>query len=371
MKHLSFLIIFAGMWLTGCIPVSAQKKLLGGDISLLPSYIEKGTEFRTESGRLIKHPLRFFRQQGWNAMRVRLFVDPEKAPQAHKGEGVCQDLDYVIALSKDIKRAGHQLMLDFHYSDTWADPGKQFTPRQWESATPTALHDSLYHYTRRALQAMNAAGCTPDLIQIGNEITFGMLWPTAKVDPYKPQGWPLLCSLLNSAARACRETCPQARLIIHTEHAGEPQATMNFYDYLKMYGVDYDIIGLSYYPMWHKRLPVLRETLQRLALWYPDKPVMIVEAAFYYSHENDRWEKDPQAYSEYYPISPDGQRQFTEQLVAELKQHHNVTGLFWWFPEENCYHNQLIKSWINRGLFDNRTGRALPALHALQSFLTE
>jgi hypothetical protein len=103
MKQISFLIIFAGMWLMGCIPVSAQKKLLGGDISLLPSYIEKGTEFRTESGRLIKRPLRFFRQQGWNALRVRLFVDPEKAPQAHKGEGVCQDLDYVIELSKDIK----------------------------------------------------------------------------------------------------------------------------------------------------------------------------------------------------------------------------------------------------------------------------
>lgn len=371
MKQIVSYLMLAGVCLLGGIPASAQDRLLGGDISLLPSYEQQATVYKTSGGKTIKHLLPFFREQGWNAMRVRLFVNPENAPQNNKDEGVCQDLDYVIALSKRIKEAGFQLMLDFHYSDTWADPGKQFTPRQWESATPTALHDSLYHYTRRALQAMNAAGCTPDLIQIGNEITFGMLWPTAKVDPYKPQGWPLLCSLLNSAARACRETCPQARLIIHTEHAGEPQATMNFYDYLKMYGVDYDIIGLSYYPMWHKRLPVLRETLQRLALWYPDKPVMIVEAAFYYSHENDRWEKDPQAYSEYYPISPDGQRQFTEQLVAELKQHHNVTGLFWWFPEENCYHNQLIKSWINRGLFDNRTGRALPALHALQSFLTE
>ena len=136
----------------GCIPVSAQKKLLGGDISLLPSYIEKGTEFRTESGRLIKRPLRFFRQQGWNAMRVRLFVDPEKAPQAHKGEGVCQDLDYVIALSKDIKQAGHQLMLDFHYSDTWADPGKQFTPNAWLQTDSLALPDTLYQYTRRCLR---------------------------------------------------------------------------------------------------------------------------------------------------------------------------------------------------------------------------
>ncbi len=367
MKNISFLIIFAGMWLTGCIPVSAQKKLLGGDISLLPSYIEKGTEFRTESGRRIKRPLRFFRQQGWNAMRVRLFVDPEKAPQAHKGEGVCQDLDYVIALSKDIKQAGHQLMLDFHYSDTWADPGKQFTPNGWLQTDSLALPDTLYQYTRRCLQAMVKAGCAPELIQVGNEITFGMLWPKAKVDPLKPERWPYLCQLLKSGVKACREVCPEAKIIIHTEHAQDSAATRAYYKKLAAFGVDYDIIGLSYYPMWHERLPILSETLRMLEREFPQKPVMIVETAFYYSHENDPWAK-PSQYSEYYPISIEGQRQFTAELVSELNRHRNVTGLFWWFPEENGYKNTVTKGWLNRGLFDNRTGRALPALQEMKKF---
>ena len=367
MKHFSFLIIFAGMWLMGCIPVSAQKKLLGGDISLLPSYIEKGTEFRTESGRLIKRPLRFFRQQGWNAMRVRLFVDPEKAPQAHKGEGVCQDLDYVIALSKDIKQAGHQLMLDFHYSDTWADPSKQFIPNDWLQTDSIALPDTLYQYTRRCLQAMVKAGCAPELIQVGNEITFGMLWPKAKVDPLKPERWPYLCQLLKSGVKACREVCPKAKIIIHTEHAQDSAATRAYYEKLAAFGVDYDIIGLSYYPMWHERLPILSETLRMLERVFPQKPVMIVETAFYYSHENDHWAK-PSQYSEYYPISIEGQRQFTAELVSELNRHRNVTGLFWWFPEENGYKNTVTKGWLNRGLFDNRTGRALPALREMKKF---
>lgn len=367
MKFISFLIIFAGMWLSGCIPVSAQEKLLGGDISLLPSYLEKGTEFRTQSGRLIKRPLRFFRQQGWNAMRVRLFVDPEKAPSSHKGEGVCQDLDYVIALSKDIKRAGHQLMLDFHYSDTWADPGKQFIPNDWLQVDSVALPDTLYQYTRRCLEEMVKAGCSPELIQVGNEITFGMLWPKGKVDPMKPERWSYFCQLLNSGVKACREVCPQAKIIIHTEHAQDSAATLSYYEKLAAYGVDYDIIGLSYYPMWHERLPILSETLNMLEREFPQKPVMIVETAFYYSHENDRWAK-PSQYSEYYPISIEGQRQFTAELVAELNHHKNVTGLFWWFPEENGYKNTVTKGWLNRGLFNNRTGRALPALLELKRF---
>jgi len=345
-----------------------SEKYLGGDISLLPAYLEQGTVYRDIKGKKIRQPLQFFRGQGWNAMRVRLFVDPANAGDEHKDEGVCQDLDYVLKLSRQIKDAGFKLMLDFHYSDTWADPGKQFTPKRWESTGSVYLNDTVYQYTKHSLEAMVAAGAAPDMIQIGNEITFGMLWPTAKVDPYSPDNWPLLCSLLRNAAKACREVCPQAQIIIHTEHAGDTQATLNYYNYMKMYGVDYDVIGLSYYPMWHERIPVLAQTLGKLELYFPDKPVMIVEAAFYYSHKNDRWAKSSDEFSEFYPISIEGQRLFTQELVAELNRHSNVTGLFWWFPEENGYKNKVIKSWINRGLFNNENGRALPALYEMSRF---
>lgn len=364
MRRIMVLMIVAAV----CVSVFGQRRLLGGDISLLPSYEAMGTKYMDRRGKPVGDFMRYLRRNRWNAIRVRLFVDPQNAPQANKDEGVCQDLDYVIALSRRVKEAGMQLMLDFHYSDTWADPAKQFTPKRWIGVSEAALADSVYAYTAHCLRAMNAAGCTPDLIQIGNEITFGMLWPTAKVDPVLPDNWNTLGNMLRRASQACRQQCPEARIIVHTEHAGEPETTFSYYQHIAEQRVDYDIIGLSYYPMWHKRLPVLSETLSGLALRQPAKEVMIVEAAFYYSHENDFWEKDPQAYSEYYPISPDGQRQFTEELVSELLRHDNVTGLFWWFPEENCFGNSLIKSWINRGLFDNRTGRELPAMKALRRF---
>ena len=336
------------------------KRYLGGDVSLLPSYEAAGTVYKDFDGKDVKL-LPFLKQQGWNCIRVRLFVDPNNAPGDHKDEGVCQDLNYVIKLSKQIKKAGLKLMLDFHYSDTWADPGKQFTPKRWQGADKQMLTDSVYVYTRISLLAMKKAGIIPELIQVGNEITNGMLWPTGKLDPSGSDGFDVLCQFLKAGCKACREVCPKSQIIIHTERAGNWDVTRNYYQQLRRRQVDYDIIGLSYYPMWHKDIPNLGKTLDNLAWLFPEKPVMIVETAAYYSHENDPWSKED-TYAEFYPISVEGQAQFTRELVRELQKHHNVSGLFWWFPEENASGNSVTKGWLNRGLFDNHTGNALPAL---------
>ena len=235
-----------------CTTTTAQpKKLLGGDVSLLPSYEARHTVYKDYNGRKVSF-LPFVKQQGWNCIRVRLFVDPQNAPNDHKGEGVCQDLNYVIQLGKQIKKAGLQLMLDFHYSDTWADPGKQFTPKRWQDCSLEAMTDSVYAYTRASLKALKKAGITPELIQVGNEITNGMLWPTGKLDPSKAEGFDTLCKFLKAGSKACREVCPQSQIIIHTEKAGDWDITRNYYTQLRLYQVDYDIIGLSNYPMWHK-----------------------------------------------------------------------------------------------------------------------
>ncbi len=344
---------------------NAQQRLLGGDISLLPSYEAAGAVYRDFSGNAVSL-LNYLGDQGWNAMRVRLFVEPSKAPGANKDEGVCQDLDYVAAFGKRIKQAGFQFMLDFHYSDTWADPGKQFTPDSWTDIPDGELPDTLYAYTRACLLRLVAEGAAPDLIQVGNEITNGMLWPRAKVDPQGAENWNLLLSLLSAGAKACREVCPDARIIIHTEKAGDEAATKAYYE--KLRSLDYDIIGLSYYPMWHRTVGVLAATIDSLAVAFPEKEVMIVETAMYYSHENDGW-ADGEQYGEFYPITPEGQRIFTHELVAELRRHSNVTGLFWWFPEENASGNEVTKGRLNRGLFDNATGCALPALREFNRFL--
>lgn len=345
----------------------AQHKYLGGDISLLPSYEKQGTVYKDFNGKTIEL-LPYLKQLGWNAIRVRLFVDPQNAPESHKGEGVCQDIDYVIEFSKQIKQAGLKLMLDFHYSDTWADPAKQFTPKRWEQANAQQLADSVYAYTRSSLLAMKQAGIEPDMIQVGNEITNGMLWPTAHIDPTKDEGWDILGSFLRAGCKACREICPKAQIIIHTEKAGDWDITRSYYQHLKQQQVDYDIIGLSYYPMWHGTIPNLGKNLNLLAEYFPNKSVMIVETAAYFSHENDPW-ATPDQYAEFYPISKEGQTQFTRELVAELKKHNNVTGLFWWFPEENAYGNSVVKGWLNRGLFDNQTGQVLPAMKEFNYFL--
>lgn len=338
---------------------------LGGDISLLPTYQQKGSVYRDSTGKAVE-PITLLTQNEWNTIRIRLFVEPDKAPDEHKREGVCQDLPYIMRLAKQVKNAGMKLMLDFHYSDTWADPAKQFTPSRWTNIKN--LNDSVYGYTRDVLKRMNDAGLAPEFIQIGNEITFGMLWPSGKTDPEKDDNWNMLARYLNAGAKACREECPNARIIIHTERAQSWKTTKAYYKRLQRFGVDYDIIGLSYYPMWHGTISNLGEVLDSIDATF-HKPVMIVETAAYYSHKNDRWNKASSTVQGGYEVSKEGQRQFAHELVNELRKHHNVHGLFWWFPEENESGQTVVESWLNRGLFDNETGQALPAFYELKKFI--
>ena len=126
--------------------VEEETRWVGGDISMLPRYEGHGNPYFDINGNRVK-PLEFFKQLGWNAMRVRLFVEPSKASREDIGSGVVQDLPFVIQLGRQIKEAGFKFMLDFHYSDSWADPGKQTTPSSWRNANAYALNDTLYNYT--------------------------------------------------------------------------------------------------------------------------------------------------------------------------------------------------------------------------------
>ncbi len=361
------LILLATAAMLAAWATDGTRLWLGGDISMLPSLQQRGAVYRDSTGRTVD-PYDLFAQQGWNMMRVRLFVDPQHAPGRHRDEGVCQDLDYVVDLCRTIRDRGFEVMLDFHYSDTWADPAKQFTPQRWQGLDAATMADSLYRYTRHCLQALVEAGAEPAMIQVGNEITNGMTWPTGHVDPTGSDGWPALTTLLAAGCRACREVCPKAGIIIHTEKAGSWPVTKAYYSQLESAGIDYDIIGLSYYPMWHGTIEGLGTTLDSLAVHFASKPVMMVEAAYYYEHDGvNRGEED---FAQCPPGTIEGQRQFTADLVAELRRHANVTGLFWWFPEENRHGLKGHRGGgLNRGLFDSRTGCALPALYELRRFV--
>ena len=349
-----------------------EQRYVGGDISLLLTYEENGANYMDKDGKKITDLLSFLKEQGMNAMRVRLFVDPSRAPEAHKGQGVRQDLDYVKKLGKKIKDAGLKLMLDFHYSDTWADPSKQATPYQFTIVKKQAK-EYIYDYTKDCLEQLKAAGVTPDFIQTGNEISWGMMYDSgckleAKSDwsGYKDTNWDNFSTALINAGKACREVCPEAKIIIHTEQAANTPLVTDYYKRLQQYGIDYDIIGTSYYPYYHGTLAQLNKTLTAFEQEFPDKKIMVVETGCGY-----HWKMGDNDTG--YPLTYEGQRQFTADLIATLKAHPNVNGLFWWFLEANEYGldwdtKRVTDGWYNASLFDNETGRALPALYELKNF---
>ena len=361
--------------LTLCIvltcTVSAQK-YLGGDVSLLLTYEENGANYMDIDGKKITDLLAFLKEQGLNTMRVRLFVDPSKASAEAKGQGVRQDLEYVKKLGKKIKDAGLGFMLDFHYSDTWADPEHQTMPQEFIMVNTPAF-EYIYTYTKNSLEAMVTAGATPDFIQIGNEISFGMLWDGCKVKhnsdwtAYLDDNWDSFSKALKNASKACREVCPEAKIIIHTEQcANNPTLDVAFFKRIKDNKVDYDIIGTSYYPYYKGPISNLDKGLTQLENNFPDKQIMIVETGCGYHYKMGDKETG-------YPLTYEGQRQYTEDLVNMLNKHQHVNGLFWWFLEANEYEldwntKRVTDDWYNASLFDNETGRALPALYELKYF---
>jgi len=374
-KHL-LLTLFALLAMT----VNAQK-YVGGDISMLKKFVDEGAVYKDKDGNAVE-PLAFLKAQGWNSLRVRLFVDPTKATADQKKEGVIQDLEYVKALGKSIKDAGFSFMLDFHYSDTWTDPGNHKTPSAWSSMTVEQLTKQIYNYTKECLTELKKVGAEPDFIQTGNEITTGMLWNTGKVNSNGTDtsngSMKNLAAYLASAIKACNETCKDAKIIIHTElHAASSLPT--FYKNLDKYSdVKYDIIGLSYYPDYHGTLTDLNSILNKLETQYTDKQIMIVETGYGFEWALPNAKDD---YKDQYPLSEEGQRQFAEELVTLLNKHDKVNGLYWWYPEYTLnnivfkdgsedWNKNFTSGYWNAALFHYKTGKAHAALYELKSFIT-
>lgn len=360
----------AGFMTTG---LQAAQRYVGGDISLLPDYEEAGAKYSENDGAPIADLLPFLHKEGMNAMRVRLFVNPDDYTGEDKDPNACQDLDYIIPLCQRIKDNGFALMLDFHYSDTWADPAKQWTPKAWEDLTDEELYTTIYDYTKESLASLKEAGVTPDFIQTGNEISYGMLWgPYGSADGDLKKtffgsdaNWERLGKLLDNAIRACHEECPDAKIVLHTERTADIPVQDNFYKKMEEMDVDYDIIGLSYYPYFHGPLSSLNNAIISLESKFPDKEIMVVETGYSY-----KWKVPGSSQPVDYPYSEDGQDQFTKDLVDMLLTHETVTGLFWWWMEYNGYNTEL-SGWYNAALFDSTTGRATKALKTLCGFSSD
>ena len=363
-KYTLFIIALA------CTIAQAQTRYVGGDISLLPKYEQYNSAYKDVYGSSISNLLTWFISDcGWNTFRVRLFVNPQqKAANGNPDPAVCQDLAYVTALGKRIKEAGAYFLLDFHYSDTWVDALNIQAPAAWSGAAADVMADSLGNYTHRVLQALKAANATPDLIQVGNEIMYGLC--DIAVSPFddasRNANWPSFINLLKAGCDAVRSECPDAQIIIHTDHPNDVNNTKYYYNKLIDNGVDFDIIGLSYYPFWHGYLTSaqsstnLVSSINAYAATFPAKKVQIVECAYNFQY----WPSSGVKYNtqSIWPCSVAGQYNFVKDLIDALKPLENVTGISYWFPEEagngdntnwtTQPNGAVLKDWLNRGFWD-------------------
>ena len=255
-----------------------QNKILGADISFLPELEAKGVKFsdKGKEGDAIE----ILKHHGINYIRLRIFNNSAADSGYSPGKGFC-DLNHTLAMAKRVKAAGMKFLLDFHYSDYWADPGKQYKPSAWKAGSFAQLKDSLYSFTQKTMQALKAQNTLPDMVQVGNEINHGMVWPEGNIS--HPDS---LAALIYAGIKAVKEVAPQTTIMIHVALGGQYEEADAFYTKMKERNVPFDVIGLSYYPKWHGTLTDLRYTTNYLANKF-NKDILVVEYSQLKKEVND------------------------------------------------------------------------------------
>jgi arabinogalactan endo-1,4-beta-galactosidase len=247
-------------------------RMIGADISWLPQIEADGKKF-FENGKEI-NAISLLRDHGFNYIRLRIFVNPENEKGYAPGKGYC-GLRYTLEMAQRIKKAGMKLLLDFHYSDYWADPQQQFKPQSWATLDFKTLKDSLKTYTTNVLLALKQQGTLPAMVQIGNEINHGILWPDGHIsNPGQ------LAELLKAGAEGVEAVDPGIPVMMHIALGGQNDEAVFWLDNMIARGVRFDIIGLSYYPRWHGTLDDLKSNMNDLVKRY-HKPLNVVEYSDY------------------------------------------------------------------------------------------
>lgn len=322
--------------------IRAQEYAVGADLSFMKMAEDNGFQFK-ENG-ISKPGIQIFKDHGYNWIRLRLFHTPDRLPN---------NLDYTVELAKKANEHGFRFLLDYHYSDTWADPGKQYLPKAWEGISQTLLADSVFEYTRKTMLAFRAAGVFPDMVQIGNEVSNGMLWPYGKL----PDNWKNFIELLQAGINGVYASCgnnPCPQIMIHIDKGGDWTFTRYFFNKIDSFGIRYDIIGQSYYPWWHGNLFELKDCLNNTAKTFR-KNIIVVEAA--YNWKPAEYINKPAPFDE----SPEGQRQFLEEVNRIVMNVHDNRGkgVFWWEP--------AVSRAGSRSYFDEN-GNVLPVINVFDKF---
>ena len=247
-------------------------KMLGADISHLPELEDKGIKFYDIGGKQ-KDAIQILKDHGMNYIRLRIFNDPARDSGYSPTKGYC-DLTHTLLMAKRAKSAGMKLLLDFHYSDYWADPQHAYMPAAWRGKSIREVKQALYDYTKQVMQALKDQGTTPEMVQVGNEINHGMVWPHGSINNLDS-----LAQLIYAGIQGVKAVSPSTSIMLHIALGGQNDESRFFLDNMISRGIPFDVIGLSYYPRWHNSLADLEYNLDDLSHHY-NKDVIVVE----YSH---------------------------------------------------------------------------------------
>jgi arabinogalactan endo-1,4-beta-galactosidase len=329
-----YFILFALALFTACAtPKILLKKqnqgfAKGADISWLPQMEASGFKFYNANG-VEEGCFKILKDHGINSIRLRTFVNPNN----DKTSGHCSK-DETVAMAVRAKKWGMRVMIDFHYSDSWADPGKQKKPKAWEGHDfPTLLKD-VYNYTFDVMTALKRAGVKPEWVQVGNETASGMIYPEGSTN-----NWNQLAQLINQGFEAVKSVSPKSKVILHVDRGNDNQRFRTWFDNATSHGAKFDVIGMSYYPYWLDGRPDyklsindLGNNLNDMARRY-NKEVMVVEVG----------EEDIKAQTAYNMLVA------VQQKVKEVPDKKGL-GVFYWEPEgAKSWSGYALSAWSSNG----------------------
>lgn len=351
---------------------STNEYWTGADMSFIPQYQDLKAEFKRESRAI--DPLALAKETGSNTLRLRVWVDPK--------DGYCSK-QQTLAVAKSAWKQGLRLMIDFHYSDWWADPGHQVKPKAWNGLTVEQIASKVEEHTYEVLSDLVKQGTPADLVQVGNEIRTGMIWPEGqlwtKEKGNSQEAFANLVQFLKAGAKGVkripaskdnrdgRSVLP--RIIIHNDAGGDFKGTPAWYVKLAQARVPMDYIGLSYYPWWHGSLSDLGKTMNALALQVKT-PMIVVETAYPFSLEwkdsENNFVGKPDQLQTGFEASPEGQAKFLRALHQTVKGAPGGLGrgVIYWAPEYVA-HPGIKTPYENLCLFDFKNEAILDSWKAL------
>lgn len=379
----------------------------GADISSLHELEQLGGRFYDNAQE--QDLFDILQSYGFNYIRLKLWNEPyatdAKGKKIPYGAGT-NDLETTIALAKRVKAHQMGFLLNFHYSDFWADPGKQTLPKAWQHLDCNGLEQAVYDFTKETLLALMKADVKPSMVQIGNEVTNGLLWPYGK-KPDLPEDINLprseadenqyknIAHFISAGIRAVREIDPSIPVMIHLDNGGNNKMYRDWFDHYMKYGDDFDIIGLSYYPFWHGKMSDLIYNMNDMVERY-GKYVLIDEVSMGFTMEDyGNYEKlsapqrkgmatKPALVAQIeHEMTKEGQCLFMKDIITSIRNVPDGMGrgfFYWepaWLPRPGsewatpaalAYTGEAGpggNEWANQALFDY-DGNALPALKVIR-----